>query len=292
MAGSRQIFGHQGRVLKDQDASLCVQHPSKSTLSAPKAESTIELPAQNNPPDRIRSEPEEPPPGPLCPAEVLIQKRVLIVSKLDVDSIWPGLKDCLPVNLIDHMESESSRLENVRILLDHLYRQTVANYYLYFNVFLKLLGGTQPHLFNALVGRPPTKDEADFCMKDISQQLKTTIREQLEDFGWPDEDLIRLKKVTSNLNTESAETASVWSLGHLLDGSDSNTGTSSMRNILEVNPDKPQRVCIVGHAGIGKTTTLNWLARKWAGGRWARLHCVISATVSDGNPYRDLYDSS
>ena len=216
---------------------------------------------------------------PLVNPSVLIEQRPLLVQKLVLENVLPGLRKYLSSDEADRVDAPGVRGNKVSALLSCLERKTSMNSFKAFNAFIQLLAGTQPQLFTALVGRAPTASEADLCIKDISQSLRTEIRQKGHKKDSPLDDEIDFDKQYVQLQIVRDGTDKAYSSSHrgqlpheyelYLKEIEVGRRDVSVYEVLDGRTQETQKVLTTGRAGVGKTTTLQRLAREWALDKWA-----------------------
>ena len=226
---------------------------------------------------------------PLVSADILRKKCVRLVRDVNVDSVLPVLVPFLLYTEIDAIKAQTNRSGKTRVLIDCLYRRTGAKSYEAFNAFMKILGGTQPELFTELVGRCPTQSETDFCVEGLSNKLKQVIQATGHSTDSPLDEQIDLDKEHISLQItkiqddaarfQRTDTEGLYcpsyneSLpheyqSHICEAEKSGENISA-EEILDAGGQLSKSVIFSGRAGVGKSTTLQWLARQWALSEWA-----------------------
>ena len=225
---------------------------------------------------------------PLVNVDVLKKKRVCLVQDVDVDSILSVLEPLLYPE-ITAIKAHADRVSKARELIDCLYRRTVAGSYEAFNCFMRILGGTQPELFTELVGRCPTNIESDFCVEGLASELKEVIKAKGHSTDSPldeqinlDKEHVQLQIIRMENDTRSFERTDTEGL-YLSECTESLPHQYQQRlseiekagknipacDILNAGEKSSKSVLLSGRAGVGKSTTLQWLARQWALNLWA-----------------------
>ena len=226
---------------------------------------------------------------PLVNVDILKKNHVRLVQDVDVDCVLAVLEPFLLYTEIDAVKSKADRCSRTRELIDCLKRRIAAKSYEAFNAFMKILGGTQPELFSSLANRPASPSEVDFCVKGFSRELKKNIAETGHQTDSPlDEAIdfntqyIQLQIIQNDPCGESFAKTDTEDLYQSRHGTSlphqyqkhlsevKKTGANIPAcNILNVGKTQAKRVLLSGRAGVGKTTTLQWLAQQWALERWA-----------------------
>ena len=226
---------------------------------------------------------------PLVNVDILKKNHVRLVQDVDVDCVLAVLEPFLLYTEIDAVKSKADRCSRTRELIDCLKRRIAAKSYEAFNAFMKILGGTQPELFSSLANRPASPSEVDFCVRGFSRELKKNIAETGHQTDSPlDEAIdfntqyIQLQIIQSDPCGESFAKTDTEDLYQSRHGTSlphqyqkhlsevKKTGANIPAcNILNVGKTQAKRVLLSGRAGVGKTTTLQWLAQQWALERWA-----------------------
>ena len=226
---------------------------------------------------------------PLVNVDILKKNHVRLVQDVDVDCVLAVLEPFLLYTEIDVVKSKADRCSRTRELIDCLKRRIAAKSYEAFNAFMRILGGTQPELFSSLANRPASPSEVDFCVKGFSRELKKNIAETGHQTDSPldeaidfDTQYIQLQIIQNDPYGESfakTDTEDLYqsrhgtSLPHQYQKHFSEvkkTGANIRAcNVLNVGNTQAKRVLLSGRAGVGKTTTLQWLAQQWALERWA-----------------------
>ena len=232
---------------------------------------------------------------PLVNVDILKKQHVCLVQNVDVDSVLPVLYPWLLYTEIETVKSKADRCSKTRELIDCLKRRTAAKSYEAFNAFMKILGGTQPELFTDLVGRCPTQTEADFCVKGLTSELKEVIKAKGHSTDSPldeqidlDREHIQLQIIKMQNDTkrfERTNTEGLYpsvcteSLPHQyqqrLSAIEKAGGNISACNILNAGGKSSKSVLLSGRAGVGKSTTLQWLARQWSLNVWAADFTIL-----------------
>ena len=226
---------------------------------------------------------------PLVNVDILKKNHVRLVQDVDVDCVLAVLEPFLLYTEIDVVKSKADRCSRTRELIDCLKRRIAAKSYEAFNAFMRILGGTQPELFSSLANRPASPSEVDFCVKGFSRELKKNIAETGHQTDSPlDEAIdfntqyIQLQIIQNDPCGESFAKTDTEDLYQSRHGTSlphqyqkhlsevKKTGANIPAcNILNVGKTQAKRVLLSGRAGVGKTTTLQWLAQQWALERWA-----------------------
>ena len=216
-------------------------------------------------------------------------------DKSIVDGILPVLDPCLLYTEIERVKSKADRCSRTCELIYCLKRRTEAKSYEAFNAFLKILAGTQPELFTKLVGRCPTNVEADFCVEGLTSELKEVIKVKGHSTDSPfdekidlDKEHIQLQIITmpngirrfGRTDTEGSYLSEcAESLPHQyqqrLSEIEKGGKNISACNILNAEEKTSKSVLLSGRAGVGKSTTLQWLARQWALNKWATGFTIL-----------------
>ena len=232
---------------------------------------------------------------PLVNVEILKKKYVCLVQDVDVDSVLQVLEPFLLYTEIERVKSKADRCSRVRELIDCLHRKTLAKSFEAFNAFMKILSGMQPELFTELVGRCPTKIEADFCVEGLTSELKKVIKatghltdSPLDEQIDLDREHIQLQIIKMQNDTkhfERTDTEGLYpsvcteSLPHQyqqrLSAIEKAGGNISACNILNAGGKSSKSVLLSGRAGVGKSTTLQWLARQWSLNVWAADFTIL-----------------
>ena len=226
---------------------------------------------------------------PLVSADILRKKCVRLVRDVNVDSVLPVLEPFLLYTEIDAIKAQNNRGGKTRVLIDCLYRRTGAKSYEAFNAFMKILGGTQPELFTEIVGRCPTQSETDFCVEGLSNKLKRVILATGHSTDSPlDEQIdldkehisLQITKIQDNVaRFKRTDTEELYSQNcneslpheyqrHVCEVEKSGENIPA-KEILGAWGEVSKSVLLSGRAGVGKSTTLQWLARQWALNEWA-----------------------
>ena len=226
---------------------------------------------------------------PLVNVDILKKNHVRLVQDVDVDCVLAVLEPFLLYTEIDAVKSKADRCSRTRELIDCLKRRIAAKSYEAFNAFMKILGGTQPELFSSLANRPASPSEVDFCVRGFSRELKKNIAETghktdslLDEEIDFDTQYIQLHIIKNDPSRESFAKTDTEDLYQSRHGTSlphqyqkhlsevKKTGANIPAcNILNVGKTQAKRVLLSGRAGVGKTTTLQWLAQQWALERWA-----------------------
>ena len=226
--------------------------------------------------------------GPLANSSVLIDQRPLLVENLAVESILPGLKQFLSFDEVDSINAAAERGNKVAALIRCLERRTSLNSMDAFNAFVLILGGIQPKLFSSLVGRLPAASEVDYCVTEFSQSLKGEIKKKghKRDSALDDEidfdsqfvelEIVKTTPDTDKLCSSSHDGQLPHVYQHHLSEVVQKQRSISACSVFDENDPKSQMILMSGRAGIGKTTTLQWLARQWALGKWATGFTVLT----------------
>ena len=227
--------------------------------------------------------------SPMVNVTTLNDKLVSIVKTLDIENLLPGLKPFLSCDELHVLNSHKNQGEKVMALVSCLNRKASSKSYGAFNAFLQILAGTQPELFASLVGRAPSQTETDFCAEGYSKELKdkimvkghttdSTLDEQI-DLDTQHIQLQIIKQNSDQGNFARTDTETLYLarqsniLPHKYQQHLSEVETKGRNipvcDILCDGEDQRKRVLLIGRAGVGKTTTVQWLARQWALNRWA-----------------------
>ena len=213
-----------------------------------------------------------------------------LVKDLVVENVLSGVLPFLSRDEQEKIEAGGTQSERSLILIDCLDRRTTCQSFEAFNAFIKILGGTQPELFTVLVGRAPTPSEVDFCVKEYSIELKKNVIETGHKTDSPlDEEIdfdtqyIQLQIIHSIPCVKSfakTDTEALYLSGHAeslphqyqehISEVKERGANIPICNVLNVGKVQAKRVLLSGRAGVGKTTTLQWLAQQWALDRWAK----------------------
>ena len=200
-----------------------------------------------------------------------------LITDLAVENILPGVLPFLSRDEQDKIEGAGTQSERSLLLIGCLIHRTACQSYEAFNVFFKILAGIQPDLFTELVGRPPTSSEFDFCIREHSKEMKRIIKDtghKIDDEEIDvDTQYIQLYFTHQRPCWEQYLYADEDSLlqkyqQHLLEVKNTEENVDAC-NLLSSKEDCVERVLMSGQAGVGKTTSLQWLAHKWALDRWA-----------------------
>ena len=226
---------------------------------------------------------------PLVNVDILKKNHVRLVQDVDVDCVLPVLEPFLLYTEIDAVKSKADQCSRTRELIDCLNKRTAAKSYEAFNAFMKILGGTQPELFSSLANRPASPSEVDLCVRGFSRELKKNIAETGHKTDSPlDEEIdfdtqyIQLHIIKNDPYGESfaktdTEDLYLSSQGtslphqyqkHITEVQNDGENIPAC-NVLNVGKVQAKRVLLSGRAGVGKTTTLQWLAQQWALEKWA-----------------------
>ena len=232
---------------------------------------------------------------PITNVNILQTEISRLVEDLVVENVLPGVLPFLSRDEQDKIESARIQTERSLLLIGCLKLRTTCQSFEAFNAFLKILGGTQPELFTALVGRAATQSEVDFCVKEYSRELKKKISETGHKTDSPlDEEIdfetqyIQLHIIKNDACEESfakTDTEDLYQSGHgeslphhyqkhlskVLKMGESIHAC----NILKVGKVPVKRLLLSGRAGVGKTTTLQWLAQQWASDGWATQFTLL-----------------
>ena len=220
---------------------------------------------------------------PFTNPSVLVEHGPLLVENLIIENVLPGLIHVLSHDELDRINAAGERGNKVDVLITCLKKKTCGNSFEALNAFIQLLGGTQPELFTALVGRPPSPSEVDFCVRDITQKLKTEIKQKghkkdshLDDEIDLDNQFVQLEIVKDD-NAWSSSHDSRFSHEYKLhlEEKEARNENISVCQVLDTREQGPQKVLTMGRAGVGKSTTLQWLARQWALDEWATDFTVL-----------------
>ena len=226
---------------------------------------------------------------PLVDVSILKKQHVQLTKYLDANNVLLRLGPHLLYTEVNAIKAEVNQDSKNRLLLDILYHKTVAKSYTAFNVFVKALAGMQPKLFSALAGRFPTQTEADFCLKDLSLSLKREIIDKGHKTDSPlDEEIdldcqhVQLHIIQSEPNdvhfartdvevlySSQSDTQLPHEYQHHLSEIEKKGGNVKVQSILKLGQNQGKSVVMSGRAGVGKSTTLQWLARQWALNKWA-----------------------
>ena len=232
---------------------------------------------------------------PITKVNILHTDISRLITDLAVENILPGVLPFLSRDEQEKIEGARTQSERSLILIDCLDRRTTCQSYEAFNAFMKILGGTQPELFTALVGRSPTPSEVDSCVKKYSIELKKNITETghktdslLDEEIDFDTQYIQLKLIPSTPCVKSfakTDTEDLYLSGHGVSLphqyqkhiSEVKEGGANIPvcNVLNVGKVQAKRVLLSGRAGVGKTTTLQWLAQQWASDGWATQFTLL-----------------
>ena len=226
---------------------------------------------------------------PLVNVDILKKNHVRLVQDVDVDCVLAVLEPFLLYTEIDAVKSKADRCSRTRELIDCMKRRIAAKSYEAFNAFMKILGGTQPELFSSLANRPASPSEVDFCARVFSRELKNNIAEtghktdshldEQIDFDTQYVQLHIIKNDPSGESFSKTDTEALYQssdrkhLPHQYQKHISKVKSDGENipacNVLNVGKVQAKRVLLSGRAGVGKTTTLQWLAQQWALERWA-----------------------
>ena len=226
---------------------------------------------------------------PLVNVDILKKNHVRLVQDVDVDCVLAVLEPFLLYTEIDAVKSKADRCSRTRELIDCLNKRTAAKSYEAFNAFMRILGGTQPELFSSLANRPASPSEVDFCVRVFSRELKNNIAETGHKTDSPldeqidfDTQYVQLHIIKNDPSGESlakTDTEDLYqsrhgtSLPHQYQKHITEVKKAEENipacNVLNVGKVQAKRVLLSGRAGVGKTTTLQWLAQQWALERWA-----------------------
>ena len=114
---------------------------------------------------------------PITDVNILQTEIPRLVRDLVVEDVLPGVLPFLSHDEQDKIEGAGTQNERSLLLISCLDRRTTCQSFKAFNAFMKILGGTQPELFTALVGRAASPSEVNFCVKEYSIELKRNIAE-------------------------------------------------------------------------------------------------------------------
>ena len=219
---------------------------------------------------------------PLMSIEILIKERVCLVRDVDVDSLLPVLEHFLLYTEIDAIKACADQGAKTRELIDCLQRRTVAGSYEAFNAFMRILGGTQPELFTKLVGRCPTDIEADFCVEGFTSELKKVVKAKGHSTDSPLDEQIDLDSQHVQLQiietkaedrdfarTDTEDLYSPYEHHHHRNEAEDTGKIVPLGQVLKAGKVQAKRILMSGRAGVGKTTSLQWLSRQWALNKWA-----------------------
>ena len=239
---------------------------------------------------------------PLVSETILNDRLVLLVENLSVENVLPGLKVFLSCDDLDVINSHGNRGKKIMALVSCLNRKTSSKSYGAFNAFLEILAGTQPELFKALVGRAPSQTEMDTCIEEFSKEIRdkirakghTTdspldeqidldtqhvqlqiIRQEYDIAGFARTETEALYYETLNFPSHDQEESPLHKYQQHLSDVENRGGNIPACDIL--NGGEGQEICVLlsGRAGVGKTTTLQWLARKWALNSWGTKFALL-----------------
>ena len=232
---------------------------------------------------------------PLANVDILQSECPRLIEELDVQSVLPPLVPFLSVDEQDQIEVARSKGAKTSALIDCLSRRTLCKSYKAFNAFITTLGGTQPELFTLLVGRSPTPNEADFCVENVSKHLRDNVIKKGHSTDSPLDEQIDLDSQHVQLQIIRSEPDKVdfartdvevlylsdhdKQLPHEYQREFSDVerrgGSIPACDILSAGGNHAKSVLLSGRAGVGKTTTLQWLARQWALNNWATGFTVL-----------------
>ena len=227
---------------------------------------------------------------PLVSETILNDRLVLLVKNLSVENVLPGLKVFLSCDDLDVINSHGNRGKKIMALVSCLNHKTSSKSYGAFNAFLEILGGTQPELFKALVGRAPSQAETDTCIKEFLKEMKDKIRAARHATDSPLDEQIDLdtqhvqlqiiRQESDKAAFARTETEDLYYDTLNLPSHDQGDNQQHLTDVEKMGRNIPvcdilsgaegQEKCVLlsGRAGVGKTTTLQWLARKWALNSW------------------------
>ena len=227
---------------------------------------------------------------PITNVNILQTEISRLVEDLVVENVLPGVLPFLSRDEQDNIEGAGTQSERSLALIDCLDRRTTCQSFKAFNAFMKILGGTQPDLFTALVGRAASPSEVDFCVRGFSRELKKNIAETGHKTDSPlDEEIdfdtqyVQLHIIKNDPCGESfakTDTEDLYLFGqgtslphqyqkHISEVKHAGDNIPAC-NVLNVGKVQAKRVLLSGRAGVGKTTTLQWLAQQWALEKWAK----------------------
>ena len=231
----------------------------------------------------------------LVNVDILHNGRLQLVQDLVVENVLPGMTPFLSVDEQERIEAAGSRGEKTMSLIDFIIRKTSSRYYSTYIAFMNILAGTQPELFTSVVGRPPAENEIDFCVRNISDDLKKNILEKGHKTDSPlDEEIdfryqhVQLHMIRSDPQKEHFDRTDaelLYSGSHdsqlpheyqyRLSEMEKKDENMPVCDILEAGGKLHKRVLMIGRSGVGKSTTLQFLARQWALSEWAAGFTVL-----------------
>ena len=226
---------------------------------------------------------------PITNVNILQTEISRLVEDLVVENVLPGVLPFLSRDEQDKIEGGKTQSERSLLLINCLDHRNTCQSFEAFNAFMMTLAGTQPELFTILVNRPATPVEVDICVKKYSIELKKRIAEtghktdspldEAIDFDTQYIQLHIIKNHSGGARFAKTDTEDLYQSGNeeslphqyqkRLSEVENRGAKVPICNILNIGKTQAKRVLLSGRAGVGKTTTLQWLAQQWAPGRWA-----------------------
>ena len=216
---------------------------------------------------------------PITNVNILQTEISRLVEDLVVENVLPGVLPFLSRDEQDKIEGGKTQSERSLLLINCLDHRNTCQSFEAFNAFMMTLAGTQPELFTILVNRPATPVEVDICVKKYSIELKKRIAEtghktdspldEAIDFDTQYIQLHIIKNHPGGARFAKTDTEDLYQSGneeslphqyqkHLSEVE--NRGAKvPICNILNIGKTQAKRVLLSGRAGVGKTTTLQWL---------------------------------
>lgn len=200
-----------------------------------------------------------------------------LIQELDASSILPFLEQGMPVDELSLINAEREEINKNSRILDAIKRQLRGSVLCLYTSFLSALAGIHPDAFQVLSGREPTSEEEDGCIQQFCEGLKKSILQQGHQVDSHidtrinlDKGFVMLKLLSSDASDRSNNEEQIPSdlIGHgYVDKTAESAANIPVRKIL-LGKKLPAKIILTGRGGIGKTTTIQWLYRKWAIAHW------------------------
>ena len=206
--------------------------------------------------------------------DVLTNNQVRLVRELDLDKFSHLLEPCLGRFFVDPIASMENKIDKTRKLLENLKIGPREK----FEDFCKIIAGIDPSLFELLKDRQPTRDESNFYMQPFIDGLHESI---LNTGNKPDSVIdqpIDLDTQFVTLRLSDGQRVTQMDDEQRDDYTLPDIYQMNLENLqgcdLSIDEILPQHspgssTLIKGRAGVGKTTLIQYLIRKWARREWA-----------------------
>lgn len=217
-----------------------------------------------------------------------------LTSDMDGLAVLPHLEKVIPIDDVSTIEATQERTSRNGEILRSIMRSFHCisdNNFTCYNELLKALAGLHPDLFEKLQYRSPTANEADFCVEGFVQDMKKAILEnghvrdnKMDEVIDLDEKFIQLELATGRYQDVNEDhmkfghdgKVPVYYQAHMDRRKENFISSGHIANFMCCGQaESAQRNLLCGRAGIGKSTTLQWLLRQWAKGSWGQGFTIV-----------------